>query len=282
MEPQRQGYLTPDSSHSLTQSPPGPPPYPYKDKSFPPFDADLPFWPTLKRHLISFRRNPFFRSKPLPAPICTLCRKGLCIPHLNLGSEQDAGADPTVILPCGHMFHHSCAARLFASYSKRNHHPHCPVCNLALRYANPAICGHSLAPFVLGTAVPPPPPTIPEGGAIPVACTACRVRQSWYHLHQAETMLVGEDAGGPAAWWMYDPLGDTDETARWAERARMAAGLHHAFRGVIWGQGEMERRRPTWAGPWAEMPRPDWTGQPCLAGAAANAMMNGAAGGGAK
>ncbi|KXX76094.1 Cyclin-dependent kinase inhibitor FAR1 [Madurella mycetomatis] len=249
--------------------------YPYKEASFPPFDGDLPFWPTLKRYLISLRQNPYFHPKRLPTAICTLCSKALSIPHLNSNLGQDPSGDPTVVIPCGHMFHYSCATRLFTSYSNRNLHPHCPVCNLVLRYANPAVCRHSLRPFVLSLDVPAPP-TIPEGGFIPAACTDCRVRQAWHHLHLAETMLLGEGTSGPAVWWMYDPLRDTDEADQWAVRAGMVMSLHVGFRGVIWAEGEMERRRPTWAGSWGSLPLPGPVGEPLgdVSG------INGAAGGG--
>lgn len=252
--------------------------YPYKEASFPPFDGALPFWPTLKRYLISFRQNPYFHSKPLPTATCTLCRRALSIPHLNPHPGQDPGdGDATVVIPCGHMFHQSCATRLFASYSHRNLHPHCPVCNLVLRYADPAVCRHSLRPFALSVDVPAPP-TIPEGGVIPGACTDCRVRRAWHHLYLAEAVLLGEGTSGPAAWCMYDPLGATDETGRWVARAAMVVGLQDRFRAVIWAEGEMERRRPTWAGPWGEMPPPpDLVGDYPLEGVSG---INGAAGGG--
>ena len=145
-------------------------------------------WHRLKIYL----RNPVGPKPTVMCPICqvdTLWIKGLD----DCGKE---GWDFARVLPCGHMFGHNCLEKALKVRPER-----CPLCDLNLRYTHQGICTHAVegivAPATGRHTIDRVPRTIPEGGRIPLFCSACRASQV-----RARTLVLAEaihniPAGGP-------------------------------------------------------------------------------------
>ena len=150
-----------------------PPPNPYKA------GEEEVMWHKVKAYL----KDP---RGPKPIVACAVCLEELRIKGLGSSNDEDTTATTSggsttgisefaVVLPCGHMIGLGCLKECNRIRWENELPCRCPTCNFELRYRGcyDTIQG-ILAPaeehHVLGRV----PPTVPEGGQVPMRCNRCR------------------------------------------------------------------------------------------------------------
>lgn len=132
-------------------------------------------WHNVKAYL----RNP---NGPEPIITCPVCQvdeldiRGLGAGRYSRGNDD---IDLAVVLPCGHMIGRRCLEQSNRAREAGFLVCRCPLCNFELQYQDPECCAHTIegifAPSEERHSLDRVPPTIPEGGLVPLVCNDCRV-----------------------------------------------------------------------------------------------------------
>ncbi|KAK0717666.1 hypothetical protein B0T26DRAFT_675943 [Lasiosphaeria miniovina] len=227
--------------------------------------TDVAFWPLLKRHL---SREP---GAALPdVPGCLLCKKPLALPNMlnvhNGGRCVRSWEETAAVLPCGHMMGQGCLDKLYQQYpaTQDGKAAQCPVCNTSLAFRCRDLCPHAVAPVVVDVshtvrhALEHVPPTLEEGGQVPMACNSCREHRTRAAFNLAQDFLVSPTFS-PAPYRLVNqhamlaptqtPLG---ELAVRNSRDRAFNVLRVAFNNALQLQQVQEAMRLSWGTAWID------------------------------
>ncbi|KAL1852828.1 hypothetical protein VTK73DRAFT_9126 [Phialemonium thermophilum] len=191
---------------------------------------------TLWHKLKAYLREP---TGPRPRAVCVICLMSkLRIRGLDQsGSKEDM--EYAIVLPCGHMFGVTCFMKARRDRFARDMPFPCPLCKCDLEFLE---CRHAvhgiLAPAHDHQPLDRVPPTLPEGGKVPLRCNQCRA---------AEVASLAEGIGDK----IWNPFGELDGDVLSIVRREYVDMTKRLL------AEEMDNeRRPSWA----DKPRHLWDG----------------------